>query len=136
MALCLMFHNQRQQFEIQDLPTPIKIEWDGTFELAGDFFILETKHPMIGNRAIAGFPLEDLRKLIDRARSVQRRVQDVIFQADVIDLTPEIINELVRSGWNEADLLKNAREGGLATHLHAIAFCFRHSRTKTYSQPR
>lgn len=111
MALCLMFHGERQPFEIQDQPTQIKIGWDGTFELAGDFFTVQTNHATIGSRAIAGFPLDDLRKLIDRAQSVQRRIQDVILQTDAIDLTPEIISELVRSGWNEEDLHKNARAG-------------------------
>lgn len=111
LALCLMFHGERQSLKINDLPTRIEIQWDGTFELAGDFFKVETDHPAIGRRAIGGFPLDELRKLIDRAQSVERRIDSVILQTDAIDITPEIVSELVKAGWNESDLIKAASDG-------------------------
>ena len=110
-ALCLMFHGEPQPYQINDLPTRIEIVWDGTFELAGQFFKVQTNHPAIGSRAIAGLPLDGLRKLIDQAQSVERRIEAVIVQADALDLTPETINELIRSGWSEKDLTEAAREG-------------------------
>ena len=110
-ALCLVFHGEPQPYEINDLPTHIEIVWDGTFELAGPFFKVQTNHPKIGSRAIAGMPLDELRKLIDKAQSVERRIDAVIFQTDAIDLTPETMTELVRSGWSQQSLDEAAREG-------------------------
>ena len=110
-ALCLMFHGEPQPYEINDLPTHIEIVWDGTFELAGPFFKVQTNHPKIGSRAIAGLPLDELRTLIDKAQSVERRIEAVIVQADAIDLTPETMTELVRSGWSQQSLDEAAREG-------------------------
>jgi len=122
-ALCLMFHGELQPYKIKDLPTRIEIEWDGTFELAGNFFKVETVHPAIGRRAIGGFPLDDLRKLIDRAQSVERRIEDLIVQADAIDLTPEVVSELVRSGWDGMDLHEAARVGArYSPSRHSLLF--------------
>ena len=110
-ALCLMFHGEPQPYQINDQPTHIEIVWDGTFELAGQFFKVQTQHPKIGSRAIAGLPLDDLRKFIDKAQSVERRIDAVIAQADAMDLTPETMAELVRSGWSQPSLEEAAREG-------------------------
>jgi hypothetical protein len=98
LAACLMWHGVEQSPEIRDLPNRLEVNWDGAFELAGDFFKIETEHRDIGVRAIGGYPLGELRKIIDKVQSVERRMKDVIFQDDAIDLTSEIVEQLVRSG--------------------------------------
>lgn len=97
-ALCLMFHGEPQPYEINDLPTQIEIVWDGTFELVPPFFKVQTDNPKIGNRVIAGLPLDDLRQLIDKAQSIKRRIESVIAPADGIPLTEENMSELIRIG--------------------------------------
>lgn len=110
-AVCLVWRGERQSPHIVDLPTRIEIEWDGTFELRGDFFVVSTDHPEIRSRAIAGFPLDRLRPYLDAARPAERKLEQVILNEDEVPLTPETIAQLVRSGWQAKQLEIAARQG-------------------------
>lgn len=110
-ALCLTWHGDRQSFKVRDLPTRIEIEWDGTFELNGPFFSVRTTHPDIGSRYIAGYPVDPVRKLLEQVRSPEKRIDGIFEHADAVALSPEIIAQLVRGGWEEGDLLEAARQG-------------------------
>lgn len=110
-ALCLMWRGIRQQFHVQDTSQRVEIMWDGHFELRGEFFIAETEHPDIGSRAVAGYPLEQLRSYLDKLRPVERKMDEVFGQEDTVPMTPEIIDRLVKSGWQRAQLELAIRQG-------------------------
>lgn len=110
-ALCLVWHGERQDVVIQDLPTQIKILWHGDFELNGAFFSVQTDHPAVGSRYIAGYPMAELREALDRARSADKRIEQIFGNEDGVDLTPEIIRQLVGQGWDEASLMEADSKG-------------------------
>lgn len=110
-ALCLAWHGERQDVVIQDLPTQIKILWHGDFELNGAFFAVQTDHPAVGSRYIAGYPMVELREALERARSADKRIEQIFGNEDGVDLTPEIIRQLVGQGWEEASLAEAALNG-------------------------
>jgi len=110
-ALCLVWRGIRQQFHVQDTPQRVEIMWDGHFELRGEFFIAETEHPDIGSRAVAGYPLEQLRSYLDKLRPVERKMDEVFGQEDTVPMTPEVIEQLVKSGWQRAQLEVAIRQG-------------------------
>ena len=110
-ALCLMFRGELQSYQLKDTPNRIEIEWDGDFELAGQFFKVITANPAIGSLAIAGFPVEQMRELLAQVETFDQKFSDIFMQADAIDLTPETIQELVRNGWKESDLTEAADSG-------------------------
>ena len=111
LALCLVWAGVKQLNAIEGQRKGIAVAWDGPFELAGAFFKVDTRHPEIGTRAIGGYPLEELRMVIDRAQSADRRMDDVIFQADAIELTPDIVEQLGRAGWSQTTLDRAVKEG-------------------------
>jgi hypothetical protein len=110
-AMCLAWHGVRQDFTVRDLPTRIEILWHGSFALNGLFFTVQTRHPGVGSRHIAGYPVADLRQVLDGARSADRRIDQIFGQEDAVALTPEIIRHLVGQGWEEAGLVEAARDG-------------------------
>jgi len=110
-AVCLVWHGQRQSPLVVDLPTRIEITWDGTFELRGDFFVVATEHPEIGSRAIAGFPLDQLRSALEASRPGERKIDSVFRQEDAVALTPDVFDQLVKSGWDREQLERAARQG-------------------------
>jgi len=71
------------------LPTQLEILWDGSFELRGEFFVVKTRHPVIGSQTIAGFPVDRLRPYLEAAKSVARKVDEVFGQEDAVSLTPD-----------------------------------------------
>lgn len=123
LAMCLVFQGELQPYQLEDEPTRIKVGWDGTFELAGQFFKVETNHPRVGTRAVGGFPVDELRNLLHKVQSFEQKFSDVIRQQDAVELTPEIIAELVRGGWPENDLLKAAQDGAqYSPSRHSLLF--------------
>jgi hypothetical protein len=73
----LVWRGARQEIGIRDDPARFEVAWDGEYELLGDFFRVDSEHPEIGERAIAGYPLEAVRKLLDRAQSFQAKFDAV-----------------------------------------------------------
>jgi len=108
---CLRWHGVDQNFQIGHSANDIEVQWDGVFELLGDFFKVETSNPSVGRRAIAGYPVEELREVLQRAQSIGRRFADVFLQDGAVDLTHDIIKQLVRRGWSEKQLRTAAGEG-------------------------
>jgi len=109
--LCLVWQKARQNFTVRDLPTRIEIEWSGTFQLSGPFFSVETQIPGIGSRYIGGYPVERIREALDDVRSADKRMEQIFDRPDAVALSPEIIAQLVRGGWEESTLLDAARRG-------------------------
>jgi len=110
-ALCLVWHGARQAFTVRDLPDRLEVLWDGTYELNGSFFSIQTEHPEIGARFITGYPVDPIRKLLEQIRSADKRIDGIFGRADAVALSPDIIAQLVRAGWEEQGLHKAARQG-------------------------
>lgn len=98
---------------VRDLPTRLEIFWHGTFDLNGPFFAVQTDHPGVGSRYIAGYPMDQLRECLEAARSADKRIEQIFDQEGSVDLTPEIIQQLVGQGWQEEQLLEAARQGAV-----------------------
>ena len=63
---CLRFGGEVQPSSFASRNGRVEIAWDGTFDLEGAFFRIESGHPAIGTRAIGGYPLDLIREAIDR----------------------------------------------------------------------
>lgn len=111
-VLCLAWRGERQSVGIRDLPKTIEVEWDGTFELRGPLFILSTEHPLVGSRYIRGYPVEELRTILEDVRSADKRIDNIFSPDDAVALTPDVIQQLMRQGWAEEGLTQAARQGG------------------------
>ena len=111
LAMCLVWHGERQTIGLRDDPDRIEVEWDGMYELLGDFFSVESQHPAIGTRAIGGYPLADVRKLLDQAQSTMKKMASVIGHVDTVEITPEVIAQMVKKGLDEKEVLELKAEG-------------------------
>src|SRR3569832_1340444 len=109
--MCLVWRGERQQIGIKDDPARIEIAWDGEYELLGDFFRITSAHPQIGERAIGGYPLEAVRKVIDRVQSFEAKFHAVIGQDDAVEITPDVVAQMAKQGWSEPELLRMREEG-------------------------
>lgn len=110
-VLCLAWHGIRQEVVVRDLPASLEVQWDGSFALSGPFFTVQTEHPEIRSRAIAGYPMDRLRECLDVARSAEKRIDQIFGGEGAVPLSPEIIRQLVATGWEEEPLLEAARVG-------------------------
>ncbi|HEX2547924.1 MAG TPA: hypothetical protein VHL79_23775, partial [Ramlibacter sp.] len=111
LAMCLVWQGKRQPITLRDDPDCIEVQWDGEYELLGDFFRIDTAHPDIGERAIAGYPMDDLRKALDKAKSTTSKMTDVIGQWDVVEITDEVIARFIKKGWAEKVVLDLKAQG-------------------------
>lgn len=111
LAMCLVWQGKRQPITLRDDPDRIEVEWDGEYELLGDFFHVHTGHPDIGARAIGGYPMKELRNVLEVAQSALSKMADVIGQWDVVDITDEVVNRFVKKGWPEQEVLDLKAQG-------------------------
>jgi len=111
LAHCLMFQGAMQERHFEDSDSQIRIGWDGTYALDGAVFAVATEHPAVGVRAITGYPLEELRKWIDKAQSLQKRFNTLIAQDDALELSPKLAEQLIATGW-DAKNIEEARAYG------------------------
>ncbi len=111
LAMCLVWHGERQTIGLDDDPDRMTIEWDCTYELIGDFFSVESEHPVIGQRAIGGYPLTDVRKLLDQAQSTMMKIASVLGQFDTVEITPEVVAQMVKKGYSEEEVLGLKAQG-------------------------
>ncbi|KZC39899.1 hypothetical protein RHOFW510R12_01245 [Rhodanobacter sp. FW510-R12] len=110
-ACCLMWQGQRQSPLIRDLPDQLQILWEGTYELRGAFFEVDLDHPLIGRRAIAGYPVDALREFLLPVQPTEETIAQVFGQEDAVPLTPDVIRRLVGEGWQPQQLATAARQG-------------------------
>jgi len=110
-ACCLMWRGERQFPVIRDLPDCLEIEWEGAFELRGQFFEVALDHPDIGHRAIGGYPVDQLRTFLLPAQSAAESIRQVIGQEDAVPLSPAIIEQLAGQAWQADQLINAARQG-------------------------
>ena len=111
LAVCLVWQGAREEIGISENPSRIEVAWDGSYELLGDFFRVETNNPKIGDRAIGGYPLSEVRKMLDKAQSTLSKMTAVIGQYDAVEITDEVVAQMVRKGWSEDEVLKMKADG-------------------------
>ena len=122
-AACLMSHFVDEPIKLRNASDGLEVAWDGDFELRGPFFILSRVGEGGIEKVIAGFPLEQLRPVIDRAQSFKRKA-DVIFNGvDALDLTSDLIAQLTHQGWDEGNLLSAVNGGArYSPSRHSLIF--------------
>jgi hypothetical protein len=111
LAMCLVWQGEQQTNGLSDDPDRIQVAWDGMYELLGDFFNVESNHPVIGSRAIAGYPISEIRRLLNQAQSNLMKMASVIGQFDAIEITAEVIAQMVKKGMTEEDVLALKAQG-------------------------
>lgn len=111
LAMCLLWHGEPEVIGVSEDPSRIEVAWDGGYELLSDFFHVEANNPKIGERATAGYPLEAVRKAIDRAQSTLSKMASVIGQYDAVEIDDQVVAQMVKKGWSEDEVLKIKAEG-------------------------
>lgn len=111
LAMCLVWQGAREEIGISEDPSRIEVAWDGAYELLGDFFHVDTDNPKIRERAIGGYPLDQVRKVLDTAQSTLSKMEAVMGQFDTVEITDEVVAQMVKKGWSEADVLKMKADG-------------------------
>ena len=106
-----MSHFDQEPAKIHDASDGLEIAWDGDFELRGPFFILSRVGEGAFEKVIAGYPLDDLRPVIDRAQSIEHKAAVIFGGADTLDLTPDLMDQFAHQGWDQADVRAAARAG-------------------------
>jgi hypothetical protein len=110
-AMCLLWHGEREVIGVSEDPARIEVAWDGGYELLGDFFHVDTNNPKIGERAIAGYPLDAVRKALDGAQSTVSKVASVIGQYDAVDIDDQVVAQMIKKGLSEEKVLQLKAEG-------------------------
>lgn len=111
LAMCLMWQGAREEIGVSEDPSRIEVAWDGAYELLGDFFHVDTNNPRIGERTIGGYPLDEVRELLQKAQSAQGKMTDVLSQWDAVDITDEVVARFVKKGWAEGEVLELRAQG-------------------------
>ncbi|MGV3569898.1 MAG: hypothetical protein ACO1PB_04800 [Ramlibacter sp.] len=111
LAMCLVWQGSPEEIGVSEDPDRIEVAWDGGYELLGDFFHAVTNNPKIGQRGVAGYPLDELRKVLDKAQSTMSKVAAVMGQFDAVEITDEVVAQMVKKGWNEDEVLKMKADG-------------------------
>lgn len=111
-AACLMWRGEIRPAPFRDLADAIEIDWDGYLELNGQFVNLDCPEVTgIGRRAVGGYPVEPIRKMLNQAQSVERKMADIFGHADSVELTDAVVADLVRSGWSQENLDRARAKG-------------------------
>ena len=97
LVMCLCWHRKAMPYRIRDDGRQVEMQWDGEFELRGPFFEVFTELPEIGSRLIAGYPVEALRERLEETFTVERKMEQVIFQTDSVPIDAQIAQHLVRT---------------------------------------
>ncbi|PKO29489.1 MAG: hypothetical protein CVU36_12650 [Betaproteobacteria bacterium HGW-Betaproteobacteria-9] len=111
-AACLMWHGEKKPAPFRDQGSTIEIAWDGFLDLNGQFVSLDCPSiPGVGQRVVGGYPVEPIRKMLNRAQSIERKMVDIFDRVDGVELTDDVVADLVRQGW-DAKTLAEGRAGG------------------------
>lgn len=111
LIACLVWHGQLQDPPLRETARQIGIGWDGHYELAGPAFVLETRHPDIGTRMLMGYPLEEMRKLIDQTQDFQAKLAALFSDELSMEITPAVANDMIVAGWDRQRVDEAAAAG-------------------------
>jgi hypothetical protein len=114
-CMCLAFHGELIEPVIRDRGSEVELQFHGSYRIDDDAMHFDTALPQIGSRTVRGFPIEELRQATMRAtESFEDKFDSVVLQADAIDLTPDLINQLLERGFGDFDrreLEQHAKDG-------------------------
>lgn len=113
ICTCLAWHGTPRNFGVSDVGQQLLIQWGGSYELHGNFFSVSMDDDEIGARMIGGYPLPELRKAIEKSLSFDAALNDIFGGRGGVDLTDEVIADLVRQGWAEKELLEARSDGAI-----------------------
>lgn len=111
LIACLVWHGQLQEPALRETTRQIEIGWDGHYELAGPAFVLETRHPEIGARMLMGYPLEEMRRLIDKTQDFQAKFATLFSEELSMKITPAVANDMIAAGWEQKRVEEAAAAG-------------------------
>lgn len=110
-AMCLVLNRSRIGPSLSLDPSNLDVRFDGHYELMGDFFHIESSRQEIGDRAIGGYPLSELRPMLERLKPFDVKMAETIGQFDTVEITPEVMKHMAKMGYSEEELLKLKAEG-------------------------
>lgn len=113
LAACLVWRGNVQAPPFTDEGDDVAVQFIGDYRFEGAMFVVDTEHSDIGARAIAGYPVDELRDIIDQ-RLPEMKLGSLFLQEDALDLTPELMTlmtKLEEEGWAR-DALENSRKMG------------------------
>ncbi len=111
IAMCLVWQGVRVEAAVSEDPLRLELGFDGHYELLSAFFRVESHNEVIGERTIAGYPTDQLRPVLEDAKPFDLKFAELFGQFDAVDLSPEVIKQLVNQGWDEARLQQATQEG-------------------------
>jgi len=100
----LVWRGEVQQLGLRETEQQIFIEWHGQYEIAGPAFVLKTTHPEVGSRMLMGYPLEEMRTLIDKTQDFQAKFAAVFGEDRSMEITPAVANDMVAAGWDRREV--------------------------------
>lgn len=112
LIACLVWRGQLQEPVLLETARQIELGWDGHYELAGPAFVLETMHPEIGARMLMGYPLEEMRRLIDKTQDFQAKFAALFSEELSMEITPAVAGDMIVAGW-ERQKVDEAAEAGM-----------------------
>lgn len=113
LVMNLAWRGVRQEFDITDTGRVYRIGWHGQYRLDGVLFHVETMLDNIGQRAIGGYPMDQIRESIQKAESFTVKLNDLFLDRQGQELTDELIEQLAEQGWNRDDLLSGRDAGAV-----------------------
>jgi hypothetical protein len=113
LVMNLAWRGARQTFEIIDTGRQYRIGWHGRYRLDGPMFYVDTMLDNIGQRAIVGYPMDQIRESIQKSESFAVKMSDLFIDRQGQELTDELIDQLVGQGWKRDDLLAGREVGAV-----------------------
>ncbi|AXW24570.1 hypothetical protein [Ralstonia solanacearum] len=113
VCICLAWHGTKGEFGVNDAGQHLLIDWDGSYELCGNFFCVNMDNEEIGVRMIGGYPIEELRQAINKSLSFESKMNDIFGGRGGVNLTDDVIADLVRQGWSHEELVRARRDGAI-----------------------
>ncbi|MGO4395292.1 hypothetical protein AB4Z46_28450 [Variovorax sp. M-6] len=112
-AMCLIWKGKMPEEGAAGAARREETGWHAECELLGDFFRVESELPDIGEQAIAGYPVDEIRAAIADAMSTETKMLMTIGRAGAVDLTPDVIARMKERGMSDEELLRMKAEGFL-----------------------
>lgn len=111
IAMCLVLSHKRVGPTINQDPLELEIVFDGHYELLGDFFHIESHHKLIGDRTFGGYPLSELRPILEQVKPLDIRIAETLVQFDTVEMTPEVMAQMAKKGYSQEELEKMKSAG-------------------------
>lgn len=108
---CLAWRGQTQESALRETAQQVEIGWDGHYELVGPAFSLETHHPDVGARLLMGYPLDEMRTLIDKTQDFQAKFAALFSQDLSMEITQSVANDMIAAGWDRKAVDEAAASG-------------------------